>query len=100
MTSTAHEQATDRSWSFVTAHALALIELSREPDLTIRTLAGRLDLTERHTHRILCDLVDGGYITRTRIGRRNRYEIHPSREMRTPALAQREIGSLLEALAA
>jgi DNA-binding MarR family transcriptional regulator len=99
MTSTAHE-ATDRTWSFVTAHALALIELAREPDLTIRTLASRLGLTERHTHRILCDLVDGGYMTRTRVGRRNRYEIDPSREMRTPSLSQHEVGSLLQALAA
>lgn len=99
MNSTAHETS-DRNWSFVTAHALALIELARDPDLTIRTLAGRLGLTERHTHRILCDLVDGGYMSRTRVGRRNRYEIHPSREMRTPTLAQREVGTLLEALAA
>lgn len=100
MTSTAQDSAPERSWSFVTPHALALVELARDPDLTIRTLAGRLSLTERHTHRILCDLVDDGYITRTRVGRRNRYEIHPSRELRTPSLAQHEVGSLLQALAA
>lgn len=90
----------DRNWSFVTPHALALVELARDGDITIRSLAGRLGLTERHTHRILCDLVDDGYITRTKIGRRNRYEIDASREFRTPTLAQREVGSLLSALAA
>jgi len=95
-----NEPSDHRSWAFVTPHALALIELARDPDLTIRTIAGRLGLTERHTHRVLSDLVDDGYITRTRVGRRNRYEIDPSREMRAPTLARHEVGSLLQALAA
>jgi len=87
-------------WSFVTSHGLALVELAREPDITIRSLATRLDLTERHTHRVISDLVDAGYVKRTRIGRRNRYEIDESRQLHTQTLAQHEVGHLLQLLAA
>ena len=103
MTSTAFEHTTDSTangWSFVTSHALALIELARNSDITVRELALRLGLTERHTHRVISDLVADGYVKRTRVGRRNSYEIDASRRMRTPALAQREVGALLDALAA
>jgi DNA-binding MarR family transcriptional regulator len=101
MTSTALEpKTTAHPWSFVTSHALALIELARNPDITIRALATRLELTERHTHRVVTDLVEAGYVARTRIGRRNRYEIDSSRQLRTPSLARHEVGDLLQLLAA
>lgn len=101
MTSTALEsKTTAHPWSFVTSHALALLELARDPNITIRSLSTRLGLTERHTHRVVTDLVEAGYVSRTRIGRRNRYEIDPSRRLRTPALARHEVGDLLQLLAA
>jgi DNA-binding MarR family transcriptional regulator len=87
-------------WSFVTSHGLALVELARDPDITIRSLAARLDLTERHTHRVISDLVDAGYVKRSRVGRRNRYEIDESRRLHTRTLARHEVGDLLQLLAA
>ena len=85
-------------WLFVTSHASVLIEVDRDPDLTVREIADRVGLTERQAHRVLADLVAEGYLTRERIGRRNRYHVNRSRRMRHPAVAEHEIGELLQAL--
>jgi DNA-binding IclR family transcriptional regulator len=68
------------------------------PRATVRELAERAQLTERQAHRVLGDLVDGGYITRERVGRRNRYQINEGEPMRHPTNATHRIGELLAAL--
>jgi DNA-binding IclR family transcriptional regulator len=75
-----------------------LVEVARTPDATVRDLAERAGLTERQAHRILGDLVEGGYVERERIGRRNRYHVDESAPMRHPSLATHRIGELLDAL--
>jgi DNA-binding MarR family transcriptional regulator len=85
-------------WLFVTSHASVLIEVDRDPDLTVREIAERVGLTERQAHRVLADLVEDGYLTREKMGRRNRYHVNRSRPMRHPAVAEHEIGELLQAL--
>jgi DNA-binding IclR family transcriptional regulator len=76
MTATAHVSS-EPTWDFMTAHGLALVEVRRNPDVTVRELALQLGLTERHVHRVLSDLAQAGYLRRHRIGRRNRYELDP-----------------------
>jgi DNA-binding IclR family transcriptional regulator len=75
-----------------------LVGLSLPPRPTVRELAERAQLTERQAHRVLGDLVDGGYITRERVGRRNRYQINEGEPMRHPTNATHRIGELLAAL--
>ncbi|HVC88733.1 MAG TPA: MarR family transcriptional regulator [Gaiellaceae bacterium] len=82
----------------MTSHALTLLEVSKTPDVTVRDLARRTNLTERQTHRVLDDLVKTGYIKRMRVGRRNHYSIDPSRPMRDPSFAHHRVDSLLGAL--
>ena len=55
-------------------------------------------ITERATQRIVGDLVDSGFITRERIGRRSRYVVNTARAMRHEAQADHQIGELLELL--
>jgi DNA-binding IclR family transcriptional regulator len=88
-----------RPWAFVTSHGIVLIEVARNPNATVRELAGRAGLTERQAHRVLADLVEEGYVARERIGRRNSYRVQPSRQMRHPALQEHHVGELLDALA-
>jgi DNA-binding MarR family transcriptional regulator len=85
-------------WTFVTSHAVVLLEVAQAPDSTVRELAERAALTERQAHRVLADLVDDGYIDRERVGRRNRYRVNPSRPMRHPSLRSQKIGDLLDVL--
>ena len=89
-----------KGWTFVTSHAVLLLEVKRAPDSTVRQLAQRANLTERQTHRVLGDLVDAGYIERERQGRRNHYRVNASAPMWHPSVRAQEIGDLLEALGA
>ena len=89
----------ERPWNFVTSHGVVLIEVFRDPDATVRDLAERVGLTERQAHRILGDLVNAGYLARTRVGRRNTYRIDEKQPMRHPGVAAHHIGELLAVLA-
>src|SRR6056297_1512701 len=71
-------------WTFLTNHSHVLISLTRDPDLRLRDLAELVGITERAVQTILRDLEAGGYISRRRVGRRNRYDVHPDRPMRHP----------------
>jgi len=48
----------------------------------MREAASRVGVTERGARKIVADLVAGGSITRTRIGRRNSYQIAAGRPFR------------------
>jgi len=90
--------ADDHDWAFITSHAAILIEVARRPDSTVRDLAAAARLTERQTHRVLSDLVAGGYIERTRVGRRNQYRVDSGRSMRHSTVAHHRVDELLTAL--
>ena len=68
------EQAADRSWTFLTNHARVLLCIARDRGIPLRDVADRIGITERATQSIVRDLVDGGYVTRERVGNRNRYD--------------------------
>lgn len=71
-------------WEFLTNHAHVLLCVAREPDTRLRHIAECVGITERATHRIISDLVTGGYLTRHRLGRRSYYEVHPDLPLRHP----------------
>ena len=87
-------------WSFLTNHALALVCIERNPDARMRDIADCLGVTERAAHRIVCDLCEAGYITKTRVGARNRYSVDLDGDLRHPLLANRSVRELVERLAA
>lgn len=70
------------SWTFLTNHSHVLICLARDPELRVRDISEQVGITERAVQKILGELEAGGYLARTRVGRRNRYELHPGRPMR------------------
>ena len=86
------------AWTFLTSHGSVLLEVARTPDATVREIAERSDLTERQAHRVLADLVEGGYIQRQRKGRRNHYRVNDALPLRRPSVADRRVGELLDAL--
>lgn len=89
---------TNRKWAFVTSHGAMLVEVARTPDATVRDLAARAALTERQAHRVLGDLVEGGYVERQRVGRRNQYSVNEAAALRHPSVTSSRIGELLEVL--
>lgn len=88
-----------RGWHFLTSHAIVLLTVAETPGVTVREIAESAEITERQTHRVLGDLVDGGYVARERRGRRNVYRVERTRPLRHPAVAARNVGELLAIIA-
>jgi DNA-binding Lrp family transcriptional regulator len=82
-------------WTFLSNHAHVLLCVAREPELRLREVAHRVGITERAVQRIVADLEAGGYLSHSREGRRNRYEVHLDRPLRHPVESHREVGVLL-----
>jgi DNA-binding MarR family transcriptional regulator len=89
------ESKTSHSWTFLSNHGHALIEISRNPDLKVSEIAALVGITERSTLSILSDLEADGYISVERIGRRNKYKTNPKKKFRHRSEADHSIGELL-----
>jgi hypothetical protein len=81
-------------WTFFTNHTHVLLCIARDPEVRLRDVAAAVGITERATQRIVADLVDGGYLARSRVGRRNRYVVNFDLPFRHPV----ERSSKVEAL--
>lgn len=90
------EPARERPWSMLSNHGLVFVVIARDPHARVRDIADRVGITERAAHRIVADLCTEGFISRTRVGRRTVYEIHPDQHFRHPALRSQVIGPLLQ----
>src|SRR4051812_23344956 len=87
-----------KPWTFVTNHTQVLLCLSQDPNVRLRDVAERVGITERAAQRILGDLVEAGYVDRTRAGRRNVYTVDRARMMRHQAQLNQPVGFLLDLL--
>jgi DNA-binding MarR family transcriptional regulator len=87
-----------KPWTFVTSHTQVLLCIAQDPEVRLRDVADRVGITERAAQRIVADLVESGYVERRRVGRRNRYTINPTAEMRHQLQRGLDIGRLLELL--
>lgn len=90
---------TQGSWTFLTNHAHVLVCLRTDHAVRVRDLADQVGITERAAHRILGDLIETGYVTKERVGRRNRYRLNLDHPMRHPLERSTPVRELIEALA-
>ena len=88
-----------REWTFLSNHGHVLVQLSRYPDSRVRDIADAVGITERSAQAILADLENSGYVTITRIGRRNSYTVNTRLKFRHPSEASQPISSLLKIFA-
>ena len=82
-----HEKPTKQGaaplrWTFLTNHARVVVCIAENPEVRLREVAAHVGITERAVQRIVADLEEGGYLTRSRDGRRNRYQIHANLPLR------------------
>jgi DNA-binding Lrp family transcriptional regulator len=87
-----------RRWSLLTNHGHALACIAANPDGRLRDIAESIGVTERTAAQIVSELEQEGYLTRIRVGRRNRYEIDGKRKVRTPGLPTMTVAELLSLL--
>lgn len=88
----------DGSWTYLTNHAHVLLAIAAEPDLRLKDIAARVDVTERRTAQIISDLEESGVVERQRRGRRNHYVILPHHPLRHPLEQHHEVADLLRAI--
>ena len=69
-------------WTFLSNPANVLLSIAKEPEVRLREVPHRVGITERAVQRIVADLEEGGYVSHSREGRRNRYEVHLDRPLR------------------
>jgi DNA-binding MarR family transcriptional regulator len=91
-------QVVTEQWTFLTNHAHVLVLLDRDPDMRMRDLAREVGITERATQRIIGELVESGYLTRRRQGRRNTYTLHGDQPLRHPLESSHTVDELLRAV--
>jgi len=84
-------------WTFVTNHGLVLATIAKHANLTAREIGDTIGVTERTAHRIIMDLEAAGYITKTKVGRQNKYKIHPDMPIRDE-MSDAAVGELLAML--
>jgi len=82
-------------WRFVTNHAHVLETIARDRRSRLRDIASTIGITERTVAQIVSDLVEAGYLTKTREGRRNRYEVHEELPLRHPQHQHHTVGELI-----
>jgi DNA-binding IclR family transcriptional regulator len=88
-----------KAWTFLTNHARVLIRIARSPSIRMRDVAQEIGITERAAQLIINDLEEAGYLTRTRVGRRNTYTVNPDLPFRHPFEADHDVRDLLDLFA-
>lgn len=83
-------------WTLFSNHAHVLVCLDMGGDMVLRDVALEVGITERAVQNIVADLEAGGFITRSKEGRRNRYKINRKVKLRHRIEAHRSVGELLD----
>jgi hypothetical protein len=90
---------TQPGWTFLTSHARVPLCVAQDPSARLRDIGARAGITERAAHRIVGDLVDAGYLSRERHGRRNHYTVNSNLTLPDPVARRQRVGDLLAILA-
>ncbi|MHB1739673.1 MAG: helix-turn-helix transcriptional regulator [Actinomycetes bacterium] len=93
------KDTTKPGWTFLTNHGHVLVCVASDPGIRGRDIAARVGITERAAQAIIADLVGDGYVKRTRIGRRNHYEINLDQPLRHPVEQPHSVGELFQLVA-
>lgn len=88
-------RADHKPWTFLTNHTQVLLCIARDSDVRLRDVAQSVGITERAAQRIVGDLIEAGYVTKRRVGRRNSYTVNTEIDMRHSAQVGHDVGELL-----
>lgn len=85
-------------FGFLSNHGLVLLCIAHDPRARIRDIAAAVEITERAAQRIVAELIEYEYVSRTRQGRRNHYTVRGDLAISLPTRRDIDIGSLLNVL--
>lgn len=89
-----------QSWALLTNHAHVLMSIADEPGIRIREIAVKTGITERAAQRIIGDLESAGFLSHSRVGRRNHYQVDFQRKSAHPLEYHLDVNSLREDISA
>lgn len=69
-----------------------MASIAKNPERTAREIGDDVGVTERTAHKIIMDLEKEGYISKTKVGVKNTYTIHPDLQIKT---GDASVGELL-----
>lgn len=81
-------------WTFLTNYSHVILCIAADPAIRMRDVAERVGITERAAQRIVADLIEAGYLTSTKTGRRNVYEVNGDLPLRHPLEQQNQVKML------
>lgn len=85
-------------WTFLSNHAHVLICISQQPDIRLSEVADLVGIRERSVHRIVHELSESGYLSVSKVGRNNVYEVHLDLPLRHPLEASHSIRAIVAPL--
>ncbi len=88
-----------RTWTFLSNHAHVLICVASNPSMRIQEIAAQVGITYRGVQRILGELEEAGYLTRTRAradARSNEYRVDRSLPLRHPLERHQRVAAVLD----
>lgn len=83
-------------WTFLSNHGHVLVALGRDHDARMRDVADAVGITERAVQQIVRDLVNEGYLRKTKEGRRNRYAVERHAHFRHDLESGLTVGEFLD----
>ena len=81
--------------TLLTNQAYVLMYLAERPVTKLSAIARKLRITERAIQRIMSQLTEQGFVTRTRDGQRIHYLVHSEKTIRHPMVGDLSVGALL-----
>jgi DNA-binding transcriptional regulator PaaX len=88
------------SWTFLTNHGHVMVCIAQQPDIRLSEIGQKVGIGERAVHRIVHELIEAGYLTSTKVGRRNVYQLDLERPLRHPLESSHRLGAILDPLSA
>jgi DNA-binding MarR family transcriptional regulator len=83
-------------WTLFSNHGHVLVCLARDKEARLRNVANDVGITERAVQKIVGELQQAGFITISKHGRCNRYDINTRKALRHALEAKCTVGRLLQ----
>ncbi|MFZ0042777.1 MAG: winged helix-turn-helix domain-containing protein [Solirubrobacteraceae bacterium] len=85
-------------FAFLSNHGSVLLCIAEDPRIRMREIAVSVAITERAAQRIVSELIEAGYVDRTRDGRRNTYTVRTELPIVLPTEGDVDLNTLLKVL--